>query len=101
MFGGRLFVHTTGNPYALVTPVTHIIRDMSADQPVEHAATLEDIRAEVLAPDRLNTLVFGGFAAWRWRLRWSASRACWRFRSVRARANSASAWRSARSRKIS
>jgi ABC-type antimicrobial peptide transport system permease subunit len=30
---------------------------------VEQAATLEDVRAEVLAPDRLNTLVFGGFAA--------------------------------------
>jgi ABC-type antimicrobial peptide transport system permease subunit len=30
---------------------------------VEHAATLEDIRAEALSPDRLNTLVFGGFAA--------------------------------------
>ncbi|CAN5785114.1 hypothetical protein BH18ACI5_BH18ACI5_20410 [soil metagenome] len=36
---------------------------MSADQPCEHAATLADIRAYVLAPDRLNTLVFGGFAA--------------------------------------
>jgi ABC-type antimicrobial peptide transport system permease subunit len=33
------------------------------DQPVEHAATLEDIRAEILTPDRLNTIVFGGFAA--------------------------------------
>jgi ABC-type antimicrobial peptide transport system permease subunit len=50
------------NPYALVTPITGIIRDLSADQPVERAATLEDIRAEVLTPDRLNTLVFGGFA---------------------------------------
>ena len=30
---------------------------------MERAATLEDIRAEVLAPDRLNTVVFGGFAA--------------------------------------
>ncbi|MCA1584342.1 MAG: FtsX-like permease family protein [Acidobacteria bacterium] len=30
---------------------------------MEHAATLEDVRAEVLAPDRLNALVFGGFAA--------------------------------------
>ncbi len=30
---------------------------------MERAATLEDVRAEVLAPDRLNTLVFGGFAA--------------------------------------
>jgi putative ABC transport system permease protein len=63
LFGGRLFVHTSMNPYALVTPVTRIVRDMAADQPVEHAATLEDIRAEVLTPDRLNTLVFGGFAA--------------------------------------
>ena len=51
------------NPYALVTPVTRIIREMSADQPVEHAASLEDIRAEVLTPDRLNSLVFGVFAA--------------------------------------
>jgi putative ABC transport system permease protein len=63
LFGGRLFVHTRMNPYALVTPITRIVRDMAVDQPVEHAATLEDIRAEVLTPDRLNTLVFGGFAA--------------------------------------
>ena len=62
LYGGHLFIHTTGNPYALVTPVTKIIRQMSADQPVEHAATLEDIRAKVLAPDRLNSLVFGVFA---------------------------------------
>jgi len=30
---------------------------------VERPATLEDVRAEVLTPDRLNTIVFGGFAA--------------------------------------
>ena len=63
IFGGRLFVHTRIDPYALVTPVTRVVREMSVDQPVEHAATLEDIRAEVLTPDRLNTIVFGGFAA--------------------------------------
>jgi ABC-type antimicrobial peptide transport system permease subunit len=63
LFGGRLFVHTRLNPYALVTPITRIVRDMAADQPVERAATLEDIRAEVLTPDRLNTVVFGSFAA--------------------------------------
>ncbi|MGA9246495.1 MAG: ADOP family duplicated permease [Silvibacterium sp.] len=62
IFGGRLFVHTTRDPYALVTPITRIIRSMSADQPVEHAATLEDVRAEVLTPDRLNSVVFGVFA---------------------------------------
>jgi putative ABC transport system permease protein len=62
LWGGRLFVHTSTDPYALASPITRIIREMSADQPVEGAATLEDVRAEVLAPDRLNTLVFGGFA---------------------------------------
>jgi putative ABC transport system permease protein len=30
---------------------------------VERASTLSDIRAEVLTPDRLNAVVFGGFAA--------------------------------------
>jgi putative ABC transport system permease protein len=60
--GGRLFVHARSNPYALVPSITRIIRDLSAEQPVERAATLADVRAEVLAPDRLNALVFGGFA---------------------------------------
>jgi len=63
VFGGRLFIHTSTNPYSLVTPITRVIRDMSAEQPVERAATLEDVRAEVLTPDRLNTVVFGIFAA--------------------------------------
>jgi len=63
MFGGHLFIHTNANPYALVAPVTRIIHQLSSDEPVEHPATLEDIRTEVLAPDRLNSLVFGVFAA--------------------------------------
>ncbi len=61
--GGRLFVHTRGDPYALVPAITKTVRDLAADQVVERAATLDDVRAEVLAPDRLNALVFGGFAA--------------------------------------
>jgi len=60
--GGRMFIHAHSDPYALVSPTTRIIRELSVDQPVERAATLEDIRAEVLAPDRLNAVVFGGFA---------------------------------------
>jgi putative ABC transport system permease protein len=63
LLAGRLFVHTYMDPYALVSPITRVIRDISADQPVERPATLEDVRAEVLASDRLNTLVFGVFAA--------------------------------------
>ena len=60
---GRLFVRTRlEDPYSLVPSITRVIRQMSADQPVERAATLEDVRAEVLTPNRLNALVFGGFA---------------------------------------
>jgi putative ABC transport system permease protein len=62
-FGGRFFIHSAASPYSLLTPVTRIIREMSADQPIKHAATLEDVRAEVLTPDRLNSLVFSVFAA--------------------------------------
>ncbi len=61
-FGGRLFVHANTDPYSLVAPITRIVHEMSAEQPVEHAATLADVRAEVLSPERLNTFVFGGFA---------------------------------------
>jgi len=63
LWAGNLLVRAHTNPYTLVQPIIHTIHDMSADQPVEHPATLEDVRAELLAPDRLNTLVFGGFAA--------------------------------------
>jgi putative ABC transport system permease protein len=59
----RLFIRAKGDPYALVPIITRTIHDMSSDQPVEHASTLSDIRAEVLTPDRLNAIVFGGFAA--------------------------------------
>jgi putative ABC transport system permease protein len=61
-YAGRLFVNAAGDPYALVPAVTRTIRKISPDQPVERAATLEDVRAEVLSPERLNAFVFSGFA---------------------------------------
>jgi putative ABC transport system permease protein len=63
LYGGRFFIHTGTDPYALVAPVTRVIHDLSVDQPVERPATLQDVRAEVLTPDRLNSVVFGVFAA--------------------------------------
>jgi len=42
--------------------VRRVIREIAPEQPVERAATLEDVRAEVLSPDRLNAFVFSGFA---------------------------------------
>jgi len=60
---GRLLVHTRTDPFALVPVLTKSIRELERDQPVERASTLEDVRAEVMAPTKLNTIVFGGFAA--------------------------------------
>jgi len=62
-WSNRLFVRAHQDPYALVPAISQTVHQMNADQPVEKASTLGDIRAEVLAPDRLNAIVFGGFAA--------------------------------------
>jgi putative ABC transport system permease protein len=62
-WNGRLFVRAQNDPYALVPAITQAIHEMAADQPIERASTLDDVRAEVLTPDRLNAIVFGGFAA--------------------------------------
>ncbi len=61
-FSGRLFVRAKNDPYALVPSIIGTIRQLSGDQPVERASSLDDVRAEVLTPDRLNAIVFGGFA---------------------------------------
>jgi predicted permease len=60
---GRLFVRAEQDPYSLAPAITRTIHQISAEQPVERASTLEDIRAEILTPDKLNAVVFGGFAA--------------------------------------
>ena len=62
IIGGRLLVDVRSDPYALVQPITRIFHQLSADQPVERASTLEDIKAEVLSPERLNAVVSGVFA---------------------------------------
>jgi predicted permease len=61
-WAGRLFVRAHSDPHGLVTPIARIIHNMSADQVVEQASTLEEVRAQVLTPDRLNAMVFGIFA---------------------------------------
>ena len=61
--GHRLFVRTRNDPYALVPAIRNEIHQLAADQPVERASTLDEIRAEVMTPDRLNAVVFGGFAS--------------------------------------
>jgi putative ABC transport system permease protein len=57
----RLFVRAAGDPYTLGPSVTRAIREISADQAVERPTTLEDVRAQVLTPERLNAFVFSAF----------------------------------------
>jgi ABC-type antimicrobial peptide transport system permease subunit len=63
VYGASLLVRTSKNPTALIPSITKTIRSVAATQPVEHASTLEDVRTEVLANNRVNAVVFGGFAA--------------------------------------
>jgi len=63
IFGGCLVVRAKGDLYALVPTITKTIRALAATQPLEHASTLEDVRTEVLTNNRVNAIVFGGFAA--------------------------------------
>jgi ABC-type antimicrobial peptide transport system permease subunit len=42
--------------------VTSLVHELAPSVPVERAATLEDIRAEILTPQRLNAFVLSGFA---------------------------------------
>jgi predicted permease len=62
LFGACLLVRSGKDPVALIPSITKTIRAAAATQPVEHASTLEDVRTEVLANNRVNAIVFGGFA---------------------------------------
>ena len=42
--------------------MTRIIRELSPNQAILRPATLEEVRAEILTPDRLNAFVVSGFA---------------------------------------
>jgi ABC-type antimicrobial peptide transport system permease subunit len=57
----RLFVRAAVDPYALVPSVTRTLRKLSADQAIERPTTLEDVRTQVLTPERLNAFVFSAF----------------------------------------
>lgn len=62
IFMARLLVRAKGDLYALAPAITRAVRAVAATQPVERISTLQDVRTEVLANNRVNALVFGGFA---------------------------------------
>ena len=62
VYGACLLVRSGKDPTALIPSIAKTIRAVAATQPMEHASTLEDVRTEVLANNRVNAIVFGGFA---------------------------------------
>lgn len=60
--GAAIVVRTTGPAGPLARRVTEIVRSVDADRPVDNVHTLSDLRADDVAPERLNAALFSSFA---------------------------------------
>ena len=60
-WSGGLLIRTDANVAALAPAATRIIRELDAEQPIENIMTLEEIRAESVAPSRLNAVLVSAF----------------------------------------
>lgn len=62
-FGGQaILVATTGDAGPLAQRVRELVQGMDADRPVDNVTTLADLRSDDIAPERLNAVLFSGFA---------------------------------------
>jgi putative ABC transport system permease protein len=57
-----LLVRTAGAPDRLAPHIVETIRHLDPNRPVDHVQTLEEIRDETIAPQRLNATLIGLFA---------------------------------------
>jgi predicted permease len=57
-----LLVRTSGAPDGLAPRVIETIRQLDPNRPIDHVQTLEEIRDETIAPQRLNATLIGLFA---------------------------------------
>ena len=58
-----LLVRTKDEPYSVAGSVLEALRRLDPERPLEHMKTLEETRNKSIAPQRLNALLFGSFAA--------------------------------------
>jgi predicted permease len=58
-----LLVRTAGTTAGLVPHIVETIRQLDPNRPIDHVQTLEEIRNETIAPQRLNATLIGLFAA--------------------------------------
>ncbi len=59
--GQSLIVSTSGEPGPLARRVSEIVGGLDADRPVDNVTTLSELRAENIAPERLNATLFAAF----------------------------------------
>jgi putative ABC transport system permease protein len=57
-----LLLRTAGSPNGLAPHVIETIRQLDPNRPIDHVQTLEEIRDESIAPQRLNATLIGLFA---------------------------------------
>ena len=57
-----MLVRTEGDPSPVAPLVVESLRNLDPQRPIEHVRTLAELRAESLAPQRLNATLFGVFA---------------------------------------
>ena len=63
--GQTVLVRTQGDPTTMAPQVLDALRALDPERPLEHISTLAELRAESLAPQRLNAIlfmIFGGLA---------------------------------------
>ncbi len=63
--GQAVLVRTEGDPNPIAPQIVETLRALDPERPLEHISTLAELRAESLAPQRLNAilfLIFGGLA---------------------------------------
>jgi putative ABC transport system permease protein len=60
--GQAMIVATTGDAGPLAQRVRELVQGMDADRPVDNVTTLTDLRADDIAPERLNAALFSSFA---------------------------------------
>jgi len=60
--GSTIIVAASGEAGPIARRVTEIVRTMSADRPVDNVTTLDALRREDIAGDRLNAILFSAFA---------------------------------------
>lgn len=58
---GSLVIRASTDPASITPAAVRIIRDLDAEQPIENIRTLEEIRAQAVAPNRLNASLVAAF----------------------------------------